>query len=294
MGGLGIRLMLKCVDKIGYEMQGSKIVLTKFKRALPKEEALQKKLTGEEEIYKRTLWEEMKLLEPEGERQPAQKQTAAPEEEQEMPLTLPQADDRPLERLYRFHNRLSSLFPIEVEEELRTPRFREAEKPQQTTPKKPEMPKTEKGKLLGKHSEETEVTPLDLIRLENELHAGAEEASLVEPPRDVSCTSTFLSPMKFSLTLSRRPIYTIGVLVSRTTFLPAKRSSSASVPHACALFPPPRPRSLSATAISLQYQIQQPPFYQKLPGYRNGFCASLRRSICHCGMAVLCQAVIRK
>ena len=142
MGGLGIRLMLKCVDRIEYEMGGSKIVLTKYKQPLPKEEARQKKLTGEEEVYRRTLWEEMKLLEPGREREAAREQPVGAEGERK-PSTLPQADDRPVERLHRFQDRLSSFFPTDARDQLRTP-FPEAEKPRQTTEKKPEPPKTEK------------------------------------------------------------------------------------------------------------------------------------------------------
>jgi anti-sigma regulatory factor (Ser/Thr protein kinase) len=115
MGGLGIRLMLKCVDKIEYEMGGSKIVLTKYKQPLAKEEARHKRLTGDEEVYKRTLWEEIKLLEPKEGQETAREQPLTAQEERK-PSTLPQADDRPLQRLHRFQNCLSSFF---TEDELR-------------------------------------------------------------------------------------------------------------------------------------------------------------------------------
>lgn len=166
MGGLGIRLMLKCVDRIQYEMEGSKIVLTKYKQLLPKEEAQQKPLTGEEDVYRRTLWEEMELLEQKGEQELAAAQP--PGAEEELPSTLSQADDRPVRRLHRFHDRLSLFFPMDMDEQLPKPRFKRAKKTQPKTEKKPERPKTEKEKLSGKSSEDTELTPRDQIHLENE------------------------------------------------------------------------------------------------------------------------------
>ena len=62
MGGLGIRLMLKCVDRLEYDNKGSKITLTKMKakvpirKAAPKEEPEEEeKLTEAEAAYKKEV-----------------------------------------------------------------------------------------------------------------------------------------------------------------------------------------------------------------------------------------------
>lgn len=54
-GGLGIRLMLKCVELIEYENSGCRIVMTKHKRPLTPEELEESKLTSEEEELKTSI-----------------------------------------------------------------------------------------------------------------------------------------------------------------------------------------------------------------------------------------------
>ena len=54
-GGLGIRLMLKCVDRIEYEHKGCRILLKKFKKPPTPEEKEESKLTAEEEDLKTHL-----------------------------------------------------------------------------------------------------------------------------------------------------------------------------------------------------------------------------------------------
>jgi anti-sigma regulatory factor (Ser/Thr protein kinase) len=115
MGGLGIRLMLKCVDKIEYEREGSKIVLSKFKEPLQPEEVEEKKLTAEEQIYKTTLWDEIEKAE---ERLPERIGKLAEREGQaelEPPPDIAAIDEgtsatRPEDRIKRFEERLSQFF----------------------------------------------------------------------------------------------------------------------------------------------------------------------------------------
>jgi pSer/pThr/pTyr-binding forkhead associated (FHA) protein len=121
MGGLGVRLMLKCADRIEYEMGGSRIVLTKFKKAPAKKEPKQKRLTREEEVYKQTLWEELKLLGPE--RFGSREEITDRQREEEEAGILPQADDRPVDRLRRFQERISAFFlndKLRLEDEIET------------------------------------------------------------------------------------------------------------------------------------------------------------------------------
>jgi anti-sigma regulatory factor (Ser/Thr protein kinase) len=115
MGGLGIRLMLKCVDKIEYEQEGSKILLTKFKQPLAPEETEEKELTQEEQVYKTTLWDEIESVK---ERLPERKGKLAErlaEAEVEASLEPPEPEEgtstgRPEERIKRFEDRLSQFF----------------------------------------------------------------------------------------------------------------------------------------------------------------------------------------
>ena len=112
MGGLGIRLMLKCVDGIEYEHEGAKIALTKFKKPAEPEFAQEKELTPEEQVYKNTLWDEIEKTEtktpqPVGragvpEAQPASAGDVLPLE--------PPVSTRPEERMKRFEDRLSQFF----------------------------------------------------------------------------------------------------------------------------------------------------------------------------------------
>ncbi len=111
MGGLGIRLMLKCVDKIEYEQEGSKILLTKFKRPLSPEDTEEKVLTKEEQVYKTTLWDEIENVK---ERLPERKGKLAERLEEAQSNLEPPEDDksagRPEERVKRFEDRLSKFF----------------------------------------------------------------------------------------------------------------------------------------------------------------------------------------
>lgn len=113
MGGLGIRLMLKCVDKIEYEQEGSKIVLTKFKQPLSPEDSDEKELTKEEQVYKTTLWDEIESVK---ERLPERKGKLAERlAEAEAELEPPEPEEgtstgRPEERIKRFEDRLSQFF----------------------------------------------------------------------------------------------------------------------------------------------------------------------------------------
>lgn len=114
MGGLGIRLMLKCVDKIEYEEKGSKIVLTKFKEPLEPEETDEKELTTEEQVYKTTLWDEIEKVE---ERLPERQGKLAERvsDEQQVPAQAQAAEEpggtaRPEDRIKRFEDRLSQFF----------------------------------------------------------------------------------------------------------------------------------------------------------------------------------------
>jgi anti-sigma regulatory factor (Ser/Thr protein kinase) len=143
MGGLGIRLMLKCVDKIEYEQEGSKIVLTKFKQPVEVEEPEDKELTTEEKVYRTTLWDEMAKAEKdkpsEMEDKPARQKTQ--EEPPAQEKAEEGADDaaaRPHERVRRFEDRLSQFFLLdgrdglksvsgkELDEELKKHRGKEA------------------------------------------------------------------------------------------------------------------------------------------------------------------------
>ncbi len=113
LGGLGIRLMLKCVDKVAYEEEGAKIVLTKFKQPLEPEEVEDKELTTAEEVYKNTLWDEIqKTGEKVPERQGKLAQRMA--QEQAQAESAPESDEfsaaRPEERVKRFEDRLSQFF----------------------------------------------------------------------------------------------------------------------------------------------------------------------------------------
>jgi anti-sigma regulatory factor (Ser/Thr protein kinase) len=110
MGGLGIRLMLKCVDKIEYEQEGSKIVLTKFKKPLRPEDVEDKELTTEEQVYKTTLWDEIERTEeriPEHHDELVERQA---EVEAVSPVDKGAGAARPEDRIKRFEDRLSQFF----------------------------------------------------------------------------------------------------------------------------------------------------------------------------------------
>jgi len=108
MGGLGIRLMLKCVDKIGYEQEGSKIVLTKLKEPVESDVTDEKELTTVERAYKTALWDEIaktgeKLPERQG--KIAERLSGEPEEQLQEGGSA-----RPEGRIKNFEDRLSKFF----------------------------------------------------------------------------------------------------------------------------------------------------------------------------------------
>lgn len=117
MGGLGIRLMLKCADKIEYEHEGAKITLSKFKKPLEPEEMKEKMLTKEEQIYKTTLWDEIQKAEKEMHHAHKDGDAHAPREKREADAEDSAA--RPAERVKHFEDRLSQFFLLDSRDGLK-------------------------------------------------------------------------------------------------------------------------------------------------------------------------------
>lgn len=165
MGGLGIRLMLKCVDKIEYEQEGSKILLTKFKQPLLPEDTDEKELTEEEQVYKTTLWDE---IEGAKERLPERRGKLAERlEEAQASLEPPEegtATGRPEERIKRFEDRLSQFFFRDSREGLKavSPEELGGEAGQDADAKKAQEDTSDEFKInLPDHIQRDETSPKD-------------------------------------------------------------------------------------------------------------------------------------